>query len=425
VDAGREAEGAHYVPRLFRNAPGAFFRGRIHEHAFGSLEPLWREWGLECRLGKTRLLHHGYVAGADTARAKAERNLRLIQLALEEQPDDVNLRMNLGLELTRTGQAEAGLGEYWGAFQRAERQSAVLSPELREALLTQLCTRLLGDGRAAQVPIVLESGLARQQPLTASLHYLQGLACVELERWNDAVQALRQCIARRSQPAHTPAFAEIHGPAPEQALARCLSRVGQQAEAEQTLRDLVQRYPRSPEPVAALARFLGEYDRAVEAFELLHAALPRFPGDTALWLAGGEIALGRAEYLEFASDWTGEAFRLWPDEQRIAAQRAEALLLRGDTAAALPLWRQVLTGEQPGLHAATILCELCQGDLGDHALNGRGAAVAREFIRWYQRLARYQVHAPLLAVNSRLPELRAILPSAAQALESALAEASR
>jgi tetratricopeptide (TPR) repeat protein len=245
-------------PATVPERPRGFFQGRIHEHAFGSLEPLWREWGLECRLGKTRLLHHGYTAGADTARAKAERNLRLLRLALDEQPDDVNLRMNLGLELTRTGQAEAGLVEYWRAFRLAERQPSVLSPELREALLTQLCTRLLGDGRAAEVPTVIESGLGRQHPLTASLHYLHGLACLELERWDDAIPAFRQCIALRAQPALTPAFAEIHGHAPEQALACCLTRTGRDAEAERILRDLIQCHPKSAEAIAALARFLAE-----------------------------------------------------------------------------------------------------------------------------------------------------------------------
>src|SRR5208282_1870424 len=33
IDRGREQEGPSYVPRLFRNAPGLFFVGRIHEQA--------------------------------------------------------------------------------------------------------------------------------------------------------------------------------------------------------------------------------------------------------------------------------------------------------------------------------------------------------------------------------------------------------
>jgi glycosyltransferase involved in cell wall biosynthesis len=60
MDAGREEEGVSYLPRLFRNAPGLFFAGRIHEHAFGSVETRRREWGLDNKFGDARLLHHGY-----------------------------------------------------------------------------------------------------------------------------------------------------------------------------------------------------------------------------------------------------------------------------------------------------------------------------------------------------------------------------
>jgi len=36
VNLGQENEGRSFVPRLFRNAPGIFFRGRIHEQIFSS-----------------------------------------------------------------------------------------------------------------------------------------------------------------------------------------------------------------------------------------------------------------------------------------------------------------------------------------------------------------------------------------------------
>ncbi len=34
IDVGKENEGCSYVPRLFRNAPGLFFVGRVHEQVF-------------------------------------------------------------------------------------------------------------------------------------------------------------------------------------------------------------------------------------------------------------------------------------------------------------------------------------------------------------------------------------------------------
>src|SRR5262249_42101700 len=47
IDKGREEEGVSYVPRLFRNAPGLFYVGRVHEQVFSSIEARRAEWGLE------------------------------------------------------------------------------------------------------------------------------------------------------------------------------------------------------------------------------------------------------------------------------------------------------------------------------------------------------------------------------------------
>ena len=51
VNFGQENEGRSFIPRLFRNAPGVFFLGRIHEQVFPSLLPLCKQWGLQTTLG--------------------------------------------------------------------------------------------------------------------------------------------------------------------------------------------------------------------------------------------------------------------------------------------------------------------------------------------------------------------------------------
>ena len=71
----------------------------------------------------------------------------------------------------------------------------------------------------------------------------------------------------------------------------------------------------------------------------------------AAWRLGGEIALGQAELLEFARDWTGEAFRALPENPVLAAQRAEALLLNGDTAAALGCGKKSGAANRSARHA--------------------------------------------------------------------------
>jgi tetratricopeptide (TPR) repeat protein len=46
VNAGKELEQYCYVPRLFRNAPGIFYKNRIHEQVFPSIINYGKKWGL-------------------------------------------------------------------------------------------------------------------------------------------------------------------------------------------------------------------------------------------------------------------------------------------------------------------------------------------------------------------------------------------
>ena len=79
-----ESTGARWSAlRLFRRDSGIRYRGRIHER------PLFADAGehhVEEARGVT-ILHGGYLSAADR-QAKAERNLRLIETALAETPED-------------------------------------------------------------------------------------------------------------------------------------------------------------------------------------------------------------------------------------------------------------------------------------------------------------------------------------------------
>ncbi len=144
IDVGREDEGCSYVPRLFRNAPALFYVGRVHEQVFSSLEVRRRDWGLDNRLGDAPLRHHGYRPELVKDRNKIQRNLRLLEKAIVELPNEPSLLMNYGLELTRSGNPEAGLAQYLKALDLMSALPASdIVPETREMLLSQLCTQLM------------------------------------------------------------------------------------------------------------------------------------------------------------------------------------------------------------------------------------------------------------------------------------------
>lgn len=427
VNAGDENEGCSYVPRLYRNAPGIFYHGRIHEQVFPSLLPMSKAWGLRTTLGTAELLHHGYSKELLRDRNKIERNLKLLRLAVAENPADVNLAMNLGLELVRSDDFSAGVEQYRKAYEMMTAQPpGEVVPELSEALLTQFTSQLYKVPAFAEVVDVLNSPLAKKDGLTASQHFALGLAYFELKQFSEAADQMRQCIAKRRQPALTPINTAIHTAAPQHCLALSLARLGDHSAAEQAFAAALAEPGPLDDVKKDYAKFLADTDRQVDALKKLNEIVAQNPRHAASWSLGGKIALSRREYLKFARDWTGEALKVLPGNPVVAAQRAEALMLNGDTAAALELWEKLWDHEHsPAVLAALILCEVIEKP-STHAPNEGPdeSQTSREFINWYQRLLKLQSRPMLERVNEQLEKLARALPTAAKMIEAALAEPS-
>jgi len=428
ADAGQEGEGCSYVPRLFRNAPGIHFRGRIHEEPFTSLEPLRALWGLENKLGSAQLTHHGYTAGVTQSRGKIARNLQLLRRAIAESPQDANLLMNLGLELVRSGQLDEGLEQYRAAFRLlASRSAADLPAELRETFLTQFCTYLLRARRFAAISEVFGSKLAKSGPLSASLHYLGALAAMETKQFSTSIEHLRQCLAKRSRPALCPILPEIRTVAPAHCLAVCLHAAEDFPAAAKAFAAALQEDAASVPLRMDYAKFLQSQGEPVEALKLLHQITSEQPSETAAWVLGGEIALSQPGLFEFALEWTTESRKLSPDSPALAVHHADALLLNSQPAAALESLRAVQRGESTSAaarHAARVAaCQLLAGESLDPLPAPLATKASHEFIQYYRLLLDRGASAQIETLNARLDHLQPILPQAAELLQSALLEA--
>ena len=412
IDEGREQEGCSYVPRLFRNAPGLFFVGRVHEQIFSSIEVRRQEWGLENRLGKTTLLHHGYTKEVVADRNKIERNLRLLKLAIEELPGEPNLVMNLGLELVRSGQLETGLEQYREAFLlMSALPAAQVVPELRETLLTQLSTHLLVAKRFAEIVQLWETPFAKSSGLTASQHFLLGLAHLELKQPAEAAEQMRQCLAKRDRPALSPINPEIRKAGPNHCLALSLAALKKPAEAEQAFRAALADEPKSRATRLDFARFRAEQGQPLEALKLLNELVAENPGEVQVWQFGAQIALSRADFLEFARDWTGEAIKHFPEHPAIALQRAEALLLNQDVEQALPLWTKAHSPKSARQLAALALCEFLSGECSRTFTPADEKLVSQEFLKWYRQLINARAHGLIGQLNGDMERLRAMVPT--------------
>jgi tetratricopeptide (TPR) repeat protein len=296
-DVGAEAEGCSYVPRLWRNAPGLFFVGRVHEQIFSSIEVRRAEWGLDNALSQAVLRHYGYSAEVTQARGKVERNLRLLQAAVQELPDEPNLLMNLGLELARSGRLEEALEQYEAAFQSMSRKPlAQVVPELRESLLMQYTSHLMKACRFGEVVRVLRSPLAGLQAgLTASLHFALGLALLEEKRPQEAAVEMRACLAKRQRPCLGRINTLIHTAAPWHCLAKALALAGETQAARQAFADAIHNWPDYLPLRWDYACWLWQQHEAVPALEQLHAMVSRDARHLAAWRLGAEIALSQPE----------------------------------------------------------------------------------------------------------------------------------
>lgn len=426
VNCGKESEGRSFVPRLFTNAPGVYFKGRIHEQVFPSLLAVSTPWGLNTVLGTGQLLHHGYTQELVEDRKKIERNLALLRQAVQEQPDDANLVMNLGLELVRSGELAAGLSFYREAFRLMGAQDpSQVVPELREVLLTQMTAQLYKIQAYQEVLDILESALAANGGLTASLHFALGLAHFELKQYREAADQMRQCLTKRTQPALTPINTDILTAAPQHCLALSLARSKQAKEAEQAFKAGLAESAQTPELALDYARFLVEQNQHIEAMQLLHQQVSANAMNLQAWLLGGQIALSRPDYLEFARDWTQEALKVLPAESAIIAQRAEALLLNQDPAAAKPFFKQLYTAEnQARWLAGLILCEALDGNVTHTPQTpAETAATNQEFLNWYRRCLAAGTRDLIVRLNEQSAALQTALPETAQILQAVAAQA--
>ncbi|MGO8767049.1 MAG: glycosyltransferase [Limisphaerales bacterium] len=425
INRGQEAQGRNWVPRLFRNAPGVFYRNRIHEQVFPSLIKCAKGWGMKTAVGTAELLHHGYTTEMVKDRNKVERNLQLLRMAIRENPEDANLQMNLGLELVRSGDLLSGLTHYREAYRLMSAQPpSESSPELREVLLTQLTCYLYKARAYDEIAQVLDSPLAKRNTLTASLHFALGLACFELKQFRAAVEQMRQGLAKRKQTSLAPINPDILTTMPHHCLALALKCAGENAEAEKAFKTgMAESSGSNAELRLAYVHFLVEQKRPVDALHQLHGIVQSEPANALAWRLGGEIALGRKEFLEFALNWTAEAMRQLPGDPLISGQRAEALLLSQNTAEALPLWANAINGARPpAALAAQIICATLARQPAERLQGGEEMNVSRAFVDWYRRLVNAGARETVVGLNSQVETLRHVLPSAAGVLDGVIAQ---
>lgn len=287
---GEAAVIEQYEGRLAQRLPGVRFVGRIHEVIRHTGDPSLLEYVYTDRV---RIDHYGHQAGAVRDRRKVERNLRLLETAAAEEPDEPYFLYKLAQHQLEAGNPQAALEAARRALDRSDRLGKNnLADCYRVAIAAQLS--LEDPGATAAAVALGRDGVARC-PEHAPLWYQVGLARLAAGDARGAAAAFRRARALKGKP--------VYGTAdPSAAGWRALHGLGMAAQLEgdheAALRDFEQALRESPgnaTVICAAAEAEQALGRIQEAYDRLDAAVRAAPAHAGLRLALGRLLVGTGE----------------------------------------------------------------------------------------------------------------------------------
>jgi glycosyltransferase involved in cell wall biosynthesis len=188
----------HSALRLFRNRPNYRFSGRLHEQIAYHLPAYLPE---RLSHSSVRVNHYGYLGVVRESKDKARRNLELLLAQQRETPANALnafFHYNLGSEYFAAGEVQKAADEYEIALRQVEAEDSYWH-EYVPSLVLRSVKSLRAAGRNEQALTRAEMGL-QHFPGFTDLVYEQGMACIALERPDDAAAHLERSIEMGDAP---------------------------------------------------------------------------------------------------------------------------------------------------------------------------------------------------------------------------------
>jgi GT2 family glycosyltransferase/tetratricopeptide (TPR) repeat protein len=219
--------------KLFRNLPALRFEGRIHEQIL----PAINRAGGEVLMTDLFVVHSGYDHSPKGQARKLQRDLRLLHLELEEQPDHPFTLFNLGMTYTDMGEYDKAVG----FLKRCLDESAPMASHVRKAYAYLVhCYERLGRGEEAWE--ACQEGL-RSFPHDAELGFRRGNLLHARGRLAEAIGAYRAVLETEEGPHFASVVRGIKGFLTRQNLAAAYLDAGDLARAEEQYRLVVGEVP--------------------------------------------------------------------------------------------------------------------------------------------------------------------------------------
>jgi tetratricopeptide (TPR) repeat protein len=270
--------------RLFRNQPEVRWSYRVHEQIL----PAVRRVGHEIRWTDIAIAHTGYT-DPDLRRKKTERNLRLLLLEYQEQPDDPFTLFNLGWAYLELGQIGQALPLLHRSLERSRPGDSIVHKLY--ALIAHAHRRV---GQVPEALAVCRAGRARC-PDDQELLFVWGMLLQEAGDLAGAEVRLRQLVRLRPGRQFASLDAGLRGPKARQQLAEVLRARGRAEEAEAEWRTLLAEYPGYAPAWLGLAEVFRAQGRWAELQEALTQVPAGPPWETEAAVLRARACLARRE----------------------------------------------------------------------------------------------------------------------------------
>ena len=167
--------------RLFPRAAGVCFEGRIHEHPVAPRIIRTEDVLVQ---DDVHVIHWGYTASGDVARRRLDRNRRLIERCIADEPHQPRHYFNLGAQLVAEGQDGSALGilqQGIGRWFQAHGADTGYVPAMFSIAAS-------AANRLGQHTVAVDIGRRAPDQFVSSELLLEiGIACQQLGRVEDAL----------------------------------------------------------------------------------------------------------------------------------------------------------------------------------------------------------------------------------------------
>ncbi|MEG6521790.1 glycosyltransferase [Desulfotomaculum sp. 1211_IL3151] len=178
--------------RLFRNSPLHRFECPIHEQVLPSVI----RNSSPKKIGKSNITiyHYGYENDETTQRNKIERNLRILQKAMQDYGNTGFIPFYIAVEQQKLGNFQKALEFYQQSLQRTDLKESYAPAMVRSMVNCYLVLGQYQDG------LVFADKYVKVYPNYTDLVYLKGILYYNLGNTNECLTCMNQCIAMGAPP---------------------------------------------------------------------------------------------------------------------------------------------------------------------------------------------------------------------------------